>query len=167
VTLRAIIIVEALALLAFAFLARAEAAPVATVCAELAAETTHPEPDARAATCERLAWLAEASGVPTGLVLAVAYVETHYDPEPARMCGPLQVARSYHCRDCTHEECERAGVWLLTDLLDRYRGDVRRALLRYLRGGLPVEAQHERFVGAVLERARDIARQLAAVGGEA
>jgi len=146
-----------------------DASPVAAVCAALLADW-QPVPDAdrpaRVATCERLAALAADEGGHVALVLALAFEETHFTPAPRRLCGPLQVAPRYHCPGCTHRECEAAGVDLLARLLTESEGGRRVALRRWLAGPAgrrgPLRSYRERWIGAVLVRAAEIERRLAA-----
>lgn len=162
----------ALLLLLRAAARASEPSPVRAVCADLLAEwrpVPRPERAARVATCERLAELAEEAGPHVALVLALGYHETHYDPTPRRLCGPLQVARRYHCPGCTHRDCEAAGVRLLGRLMSEQQGSERVALRRWLVGPRgrsgPLDRARERWIGAVLWTARRIERRLAAADG--
>jgi hypothetical protein len=153
--------------------ARASAAPVPDVCAGLL-RTWRPAVDpARLATCERLAGMAEVEQVPVGLALALAYHETHLDPAPRRLCGPLQIAPRWHCPGRVRAgcDCERAGVQALGRLLSECEGSERCALRRWLvgprgaRGAL--DGAREAWIGAVLGTRDAIERALAREGGEA
>ena len=124
----------------------------------------------RVAVCVRVAGYVAEAGAPLALGLALAYHEARFDPSPRRMCSTWQLARRYHCRGCSHRECERAGAALLARLLreERERGGAtnrksrrvatpeRRALRRWLRGPAGwrgIDAAGERWLSAVLRTA--------------
>lgn len=152
---------------------RRDAGAFSRVCVELLRQWRPAVDPARLATCERLAGMAEADQVPVGLALALAYHETHYNPAPARLCGPLQIAPRWHCPGRVRAgcDCERAGVQALGRLLSECEGSERCALRRWLvgprgkRGAL--DGARERWIGAVIETRDAIERALAREGGEA
>lgn len=85
----------------------------------------------------------EVYNVPYALVLAIAEVETHFDPDavsPTHDYGLMQINQINHewlqglgMDPLTHAGNIEAGVYIIGSYLDRY-GDIERALMAYNNG---------------------------------
>lgn len=85
----------------------------------------------------------ERYGVPYALALAIAEVETHFDPDavsPTHDCGLMQINQCNHewlqglgMDPLTHAGNIEAGVYIIGSYLDRY-GDTEQALMAYNNG---------------------------------
>lgn len=81
--------------------------------------------DQRWDTCRDIVHEARAQGVPPQVALAVAYVESRYNPDAisrAGALGPIQVLPQWHCPDGTAEGCDliAEGIGLMRRLRLRH-----------------------------------------------
>ena len=118
-------------------------------------------------TCNAIVDEARAQGVPAHVALAVAYVESRYNPaavSPAGAVGPLQILPKWHCPTRTADGCDLVaeGVRLLHR--HRYRwGDWHTVWCHYSAGTRCTDSGR-RYADKVQTRYRALSAALLAQG---
>lgn len=118
-------------------------------------------------TCHAIAAEARAQGVPPHVALAVAYVESRYNPaavSPAGALGALQVLPKWHCPDGTAQGCDliAEGIGLIRRLRLRL-GNWYDAWCHYSSGTVCTESGR-RYADKVAARYRALSGLLLARG---